>query len=294
MSHVSSCRRPRRCRPHMRSILRRSGSITIVDAHVCQLSPGTGGFTADQLIGQRRFVSAEFRTVDSASTPGTWTICLNHTGVGSAPESQMPKNSKVRFKQRVLGQVLHHATAGASTLGIVMGDLNLKPAEVDVPLEGCKASAQIIEKAGGTGSAHSHVPCTCIAFAPLWPVASDLPCIYHAVALRRPYPYHAFTLPCVRPALAGRHGPTPLPFDRLAPAIHLPCIYHAALSALAPALPCMYNAARWLSSWIYIAMHLPSGRLAPAVHLPCVYHAVASRRPYMYHAFTMRLAGLGL
>ena len=70
-----------------------------------------------------------------------------------------------------------------------------------------------------------HIPCVYHAFAPLWPVASDLPCTYHAGASRRPCIYHASAL---RLAVPCPWVTMHLPCGSLALASDLPCFYHAA------------------------------------------------------------------
>ena len=57
--------------------------------------------------------------------------CVNHTRVGNAPESKVPSGQKgTTLKKNVLRASLDRAAASASTPGLVVGDLNMKPEHV--------------------------------------------------------------------------------------------------------------------------------------------------------------------
>ena len=85
-------------------------------------------------------------TVAGVSTSGEWNLLMNQTRVGSAVGSSVPKGKQraVKFEQDVLKRNMERARAGTSdsTLGLVVGDLNLTYDQVRYVLENAACDAR--------------------------------------------------------------------------------------------------------------------------------------------------------
>ncbi len=121
-----------------------------------------------------------FKATKGASTPCQWCICLQHTRSGSGAQKIRGKTPQARtdYKKDIVSLVLERSVADASTLGIVMGDLNLDACQIrDVIWSNELGKAfQVVGSLGGaslllsvlrlaapvvSGAAKMPLPCLC-------------------------------------------------------------------------------------------------------------------------------------
>ena len=104
----------------------------------------------------RKHVQVSLKTVAGAPTPGKWTLVINHTRIGPASKLNGTPLQVLRKKQRILESAIERSIrgTGASTPGIVVGDLNLASAQVDtVQQSAAWQDRGNLRKFGGQGHA---------------------------------------------------------------------------------------------------------------------------------------------
>ena len=111
--------------------------------------------TAHQYLLERKQVQVYLQTVAGAPTPGQWKLVINHTRMGPAHKLNGTALQVLHKKQKILLCAIERSTrgVGASTPGIVVGDLNLAPAQVDSVLQDAADHRGNLRKFGGQGHA---------------------------------------------------------------------------------------------------------------------------------------------
>ena len=105
------------------------------------------------VLQDRKHIVAEMR--EPSSTFVQWNLCVNLTRVGNTEESKLPRGSGGK---KVLKAAFDSVAASASTLGLVVGDLNLKPDEVDEVIAG-HPGPHNLRFIGGPGAPYPYVSC---------------------------------------------------------------------------------------------------------------------------------------
>ena len=104
----------------------------------------------------RTQVQVDLSTVAGAPTPGRWALVINHTRYGKASALRGKPLQVLRKKKTILECSIENSArdAGASTPGIVVGDLNLAERQVQDVLDiaACRAFGNV-RKFGGKGHA---------------------------------------------------------------------------------------------------------------------------------------------
>ena len=109
-------------------------------------------------------VDIQLSTVSSASVPGQWRLCINHTRSGSSKAAKVPSGERgVRFKKKILLCALDRVAASAPTPGIVVGDLNLTRQQVQEVSELAGPRAHSVRFIGGQGQTACYLPCCVLA-----------------------------------------------------------------------------------------------------------------------------------
>ena len=106
-----------------------------------------------QMLQDRKHIFVEMRA--PSSTFVQWNLCVNLTRVGNTEESKLPRGSGGK---KVLKAAFDSVAASASTPGLVVGDLNLKPDEVDEVIAG-HPGPHNLRFIGGPGAPYPYVSC---------------------------------------------------------------------------------------------------------------------------------------
>ena len=104
---------------------------------------------------ERKLVQVSLQTVAGAPTPGQRKLVINHTRIGPAHKLHGSAIQVLRKKQTILRHAIGRSThgTGASTPGIVVGDLNLASAQVQSVLQDAAGDRGHVRMFGGQGHA---------------------------------------------------------------------------------------------------------------------------------------------
>ena len=146
----ASCHASLFCHCQRRCVSRRKDLLTIERFQMLRVGEG-------KWLQDRKHIVAEMRA--PSSTFVQWNLCVNHTRVGKTEESKLPKGrGGTRAKKKVLKAAFDSVAASASTPGLVVGDLNLKPDEVDEVIAG-HPGPHNLRFIGGPGAPYPYVSC---------------------------------------------------------------------------------------------------------------------------------------